>query len=419
MDKNTRGESSRKRMRKRQGRSLPYVRGFNRSLVLQAIRAYGPIARIELTELTSLTPTTITRLVDEFIKRGLVKEIGNVKGEIGRSRILLSINNEAYYVLGIDLARTSISCGVVDLSGNLLVTKRVSSDLTQHFPITLNTLKQTLYSLLEEINSQIKEKIIAIGIGSPGPLSSSKGIIISPPNFSGWKDIPLKEIIEEEFNIPTFIENDAKACALGEKWFGCCRDIDNFVYLAVGTGVGAGIIINGEIYRGAGELAGELGHTTVDIDGPHCSCGNYGCLELYTSVGSLIERIRKELKSLLKEDPLETLSLFYRVAREGDIKAVKLLNDYCFWLGIGVVNAINIFSPEAVVLGREALINGVDLIIPRVEKIVRERSFSIAAQQTKILASSIGENTGIIGAATIALQEFYKGPYRIIRPLEV
>jgi len=419
MDKNTRGESSRKRMRKRQGRSLPYVRGFNRSLVLQAIRAYGPIARIELTELTSLTPTTITRLVDEFIKRGLVKEIGNVKGEIGRSRILLSINNEAYYVLGIDLARTSISCGVVDLSGNLLVTKRVSSDLTQHFPITLNTLKQTLYSLLEEINSQIKEKIIAIGIGSPGPLSSSKGIIISPPNFSGWKDIPLKEIIEEEFNIPTFIENDAKACALGEKWFGCCRDIDNFVYLAVGTGVGAGIIINGEIYRGAGELAGELGHTTVDIDGPHCSCGNYGCLELYTSVGSLIERIRKELKSLLKEDPLETLSLFYRVAREGDIKAVKLLNDYCFWLGIGVVNAINIFSPEAVVLGREALINGVDLIIPRVEKIVRERSFSIAAQQTKILASSIGENTGIIGAATIALQEFYKGPYRIVRPLEV
>lgn len=409
-----RGESNIK-VRKKRGRNLPYVRAFNRSLVLQTIRAYSPISRIELTELTSLTPTTITSLVDEFIKRGLVKEVGNVKGEIGRSRTLLSINNGAYYVLGIDLARTSISCGVVDLVGNLLFTKRVTSDLTQNFPITLNTLKETIYSLLEELDPQIKEKIIAIGVGSPGPLSPSRGVIISPPNFTGWRDIPLKEIIEEEFKIPTFIENDAKACVLGEKWFGCCKDIDNFVYFAVGTGVGAGIIINGEIYRGAGELAGELGHTTVDVNGPQCSCGNYGCLELYTSVGSLIKRIKEKLPSLLKEDPLETLSIFYRTAREGDIKAVEILNDYCFWLGVGVVNAINIFSPQAVVLGREALISGSDLIIPRVEKIVRERSFSIASQQTKILPSSIGQNTGIIGAATIALQEFYKDPYRIIK----
>jgi glucokinase-like ROK family protein len=409
-----RGESKIK-VRKKRGRNLPYVRAFNRSLVLQTIRAYSPISRIELTELTSLTPTTITSLVDEFIKRGLVKEVGNVKGEIGRSRTLLSINNGAYYVLGIDLARTSISCGVVDLVGNLLFTKRVTSDLTQNFPITLNTLKETIYSLLEELDPQIKEKIIAIGVGSPGPLSPSRGVIISPPNFTGWRDIPLKEIIEEEFKIPTFIENDAKACALGEKWFGCCKDIDNFVYFAVGTGVGAGIIINGEIYRGAGELAGELGHTTVDVNGPQCSCGNYGCLELYTSVGSLIKRIKEKSPSLLKEDPLETLSIFYRTAREGDIKAVEILNDYCFWLGVGVVNAINIFSPQAVVLGREALISGSDLIIPRVEKIVRERSFSIASQQTKILPSSIGQNTGIIGAATIALQEFYKDPYRIIK----
>jgi len=403
----------------RRGRSLPDVRSFNRSLVLQTIRAYSPISRIELTELTSLTPTTITSLVDEFIKEGLVKEIGNVKGEIGRSRTLLSINNDAYYVLGIDLARTSISCGLVDLVGNLLTSKRVSSDLSQHFPITLNTLKEVIYSLLEDLEPRIKERIVSIGIGSPGPLSSSKGVIISPPNFTGWENIPLKEIMEEEFKISTFIENDAKACALGEKWFGCCRDIDNFVYLAVGTGVGAGIIINGEIYRGAGELAGELGHTTVDIDGPQCSCGNFGCLELYTSIGSLIKRIDEKLSHLVREDPLETLSIFYRTAREGDIQAVEILNDYCFWLGVGVVNAINIFSPQAVVLGREAIISGADLIIPRIEKQVRERSFSISPQQTKILASSIGQNTGIIGAATVALYEFYKNPYKIIRKEEI
>lgn len=402
-------------MKKRQGRNLPEVRSYNRSLVLQTIRAYAPISRIELTELTSLTPTTITSLVDEFIRRGLVKEIGNVKGEIGRSRTLLSINNDSYYVLGIDLARTSISCGLVDLLGNLLVSKRVSSNLYQHFPITLNTLKDVVHSLFEEIEPRMRKKVIAIGIGSPGPLSPSKGIIISPPNFTGWRDVPLKEIMEEEFDIPTFIENDAKACALGEKWFGSCRDIDNFVYLAIGTGVGAGIIINGEIYRGTGELAGELGHTTVDINGPQCSCGNFGCLEIYTSVGSLIERIKKKLINLVREDPLETLSIFYRTAREGNLQAIEILNDYCFWLGVGVVNAINTFSPQAVVLGREAIINGADLIIPRVEKLVRERSFSISPEQTKILASSIGKDTGIIGAATIALHEFYKDPYRMIK----
>jgi len=404
-------------VKKLRGRSLPQVRRFNRSLVLQTIRAHSPISRIELTELTTLTPTTITSLVDEFIKYGLVKEIGNIKGGVGRSRTLISINSEAYYVLGIDLARTSISAGIVDLAGNLLTVKRVSSDLNQHFPVTLNTLEETIHSLLDEISSQIKEKIIAIGIGSPGPLSPSKGVIISPPNFTGWSNIPLKEIMEREFGLPTFIENDAKACALGERWFGCCKNTDNFVYLAVGTGVGAGIIIDGDIYRGEGELAGEIGHTTIDINGPRCSCGNYGCLEIYTSVISLIDRIEKEegLKSLIRDGHIETLSSFYRSAREGNIRAVEILNDYCFWVGVGVVNIINTLSPSAVVLGREALINGSDLIIPRVEKVVAERSFFITSQQTRILASSIGQDTGVIGAATIALQEFYKSPYEMIK----
>ncbi len=404
-------------MKKLRGRSLPQVRRFNRSLVLQTIRAHSPISRIELTELTTLTPTTITSLVDEFIKYGLVKEIGNIKGGVGRSRTLISINSEAYYVLGIDLARISISAGIVDLAGNLLTVKRVSSDLNQHFPVTLNTLEETIHSLLDEISPQIKEKIIAIGIGSPGPLSPSKGVIISPPNFTGWSNIPLKEIMEREFGLPTFIENDAKACALGERWFGCCKNTDNFVYLAVGTGVGAGIIIDGDIYRGEGELAGEIGHTTIDINGPRCSCGNYGCLEIYTSVISLIDRIEKEegLKSLIRDGHIETLSSFYRSAREGNIRAVEILNDYCFWVGVGVVNIINTLSPSAVVLGREALINGSDLIIPRVEKVVTERSFFITSQQTRILASSIGQDTGVIGAATIALQEFYKSPYEMIK----
>jgi len=404
-------------VKKLRGRSLPQVRRFNRSLVLQTIRAHSPISRIELTELTTLTPTTITSLVDEFIKYGLVKEIGNIKGGVGRSRTLISINSEAYYVLGIDLARTSISAGIVDLAGNLLTVKRVSSDLNQHFPVTLNTLEETIHSLLDEISPQIKEKIIAIGIGSPGPLSPSKGVIISPPNFTGWSNIPLKEIMEREFGLPTFIENDAKACALGERWFGCCKNTDNFVYLAVGTGVGAGIIIDGDIYRGEGELAGEIGHTTIDINGPRCSCGNYGCLEIYTSVISLIDRIEKEegLKSLIRDGHIETLSSFYRSAREGNIRAVEILNDYCFWVGVGVVNIINTLSPSAVVLGREALINGSDLIIPRVEKVVTERSFFITSQQTRILASSIGQDTGVIGAATIALQEFYKSPYEMIK----
>jgi len=404
-------------VKKLRGRSLPQVRRFNRSLVLQTIRAHSPISRIELTELTTLTPTTITSLVDEFIKYGLVKEIGNIKGGVGRSRTLISINSEAYYVLGIDLARTSISAGIVDLAGNLLTVKRVSSDLNQHFPVTLNTLEETIHSLLDEISPQIKEKIIAIGIGSPGPLSPSKGVIISPPNFTGWSNIPLKEIMEREFGLPTFIENDAKACALGERWFGCCKSTDNFVYLAVGTGVGAGIIIDGDIYRGEGELAGEIGHTTIDINGPRCSCGNYGCLEIYTSVISLIDRIEKEegLKSLIRDGHIETLSSFYRSAREGNIRAVEILNDYCFWVGVGVVNIINTLSPSAVVLGREALINGSDLIIPRVEKVVTERSFFITSQQTRILASSIGQDTGVIGAATIALQEFYKSPYEMIK----
>ena len=337
----------------------------------------------------------------------------------------LEIVPDACYVVGVDLARSGIAASVIDLNGSLRHSLRVASTLNQPFDSTSARLVELLQRLLDEFGLE-RNRIVGIGIGAPGPLSTSTGVILSPPNFGGWRDVPVQQLVEEQFQLPVWIDNDANACALAEAWFGEGRTFDHFVYLAVGTGVGAGVVVNGDLYRGAHDMAGEAGHTTVDVNGLRCSCGNYGCLELYTSSTAVVAAVAKALQngetSLiadLVQGHWEMIDIYTvaKAARLGDALAIRLVEQLIRYLGAAVVNLVNLFDPDCVFLGRGVANATADLILDPIRAMVAERAFSVAAQQVQIRLATFGNDEPVLGAACLVLHKLFSEPERLLVPL--
>lgn len=397
------------------------ARSDNRVSVLEAIRRNRGISRAELAIATGLTPAAISKIVGGLLEAGLVIESGYTASGGGRPRVRLGINPEAAYVIGVDLARSGICAALVNLDGLILRRYSVASTLAHPIDVTVARLIDLLDELMQDTGPD-RTKIAGIGIGAPGPLSVRNGVILSPPNFAGWRDVPLREIVERHLGIPAWIDNDANACALAEAWLGAGQALSHFVYVAVGTGVGAGLVINGALYRGANDIAGEFGHTTVEASGPRCGCGNVGCLELYTSASAItsaaIAAIRRGEPSIVVEwiqGHLEeiTVSLLARAARCADRLAIRVFEQSARYLGVGVVNLVNLFDPEAVFLGREVVREAEDLLLDPIRAMVSERAFSIAASRVRILPATLGEEAPVLGAACLALQELFRSPERL------
>ncbi|RLE14667.1 ROK family transcriptional regulator, partial [Candidatus Aerophobetes bacterium] len=227
-----------------QGTNIAALKRQNQSLVLSIIKEYGPISRVAIARETGLTKSAISKVVGNLIRVGLVEEAGTDDTFVGRKPVTLRLSTNNYFVVGVGVERAKISVGIANLEGNIIARKTTSlrKDDTQR--IILRKIVNLIYQITKYSNVEMK-KIIGIGIGSPGPLYAHSGIILSPPNFPGWHDVPLKKLIREEFKIPVFIDNDANVAALAEKWFGNGKGIDNFIFLLLDVGIGAGIVING------------------------------------------------------------------------------------------------------------------------------------------------------------------------------
>lgn len=400
----------------------PAIRSGNRAGVLEVIRRNQGISRAELTRHTGLTQAAISNIVGDLLEQGLVIEDGHTSADLGRPRIRLAINAGRYAVIGIDLARSQIQAIVTDLHGNILHALAAASTFDHPLDITLGTLTGLIEQLLAECGD-LRSRIVGIGIGAPGPLSASEGAILSPPNFSGWRNVPIRRILQEHFGLPVFIDNDANACALAEGWFGAGQAYRNFVYFAVGTGVGAGLMVDGAIYRGAHDIAGEIGHTTVEATGPRCTCGNVGCLEMYTSALALVHAARFALMqgepSLIAElagGNYENIGVdkIAAAARRHDPLAERLMRQEVQYLGAAIVNLVNLMDPEAVFLGREVAQVAGDLLLDPLRQLVAQRAFSVAAERVELLPATLGQDAPALGAACLVLQELFQRPERVL-----
>lgn len=313
---------------------------------------------------------------------------------------------EKKYIVAVDLGGTKIGCALTDLEGNILNENTIPTNAHEGEQEVLKRVFLAIEKTLEE-GKKNTEEIKAIGIGSPGPLDSNKGIILDPPNLP-LKNIEIVKHIEDKFKIKTYLENDANAAAIGEYLFGSGKGTKNMVYITVSTGIGAGAIIDGKIYRGTTCNALELGHTTILPDGPRCNCGNFGCLEVLSS-GTAIAReankvLEQGIESSLSNYEKVTSQEVFKEASLGDKLALDIIDKALTYLGIGVANAITTFDPEKVVIGGGVAMVG-DVLFDKVKQVVKDRCFKVLNESCEVVPASLKTKSGIVGAAAVAIME--------------
>ena len=403
---------------KQSGRNLSDIRLINRSVIFRTIREVGTISRSDLAKRTGLNPATITNITRELLDQGLIIQAGPGKSRGGRRSSLLQINAQHAYIIAVRLSRHNIQAILTDLNlDNVLRRMITSSSLTHPPEISIPAMFDLIESLILESGLE-RNKILGIGICAPGPLDARQGILYEPPNFPGWPRTPIREIIETKLGFPTFLDNDANAAALAEKLFGRARDLDNYVYILIEDGVGGGVMINGDIYRGEFDAAGEIGHMTIEFNGPRCDCGNYGCLEMYTSPDSVEDRVRQAIlngRNSLVEDLVQgdldkiRFDLIVQAALESDAVAVDAIQVFTDALTVGIVNVINSFDPEAVLLGGKIGV-AKELICERLKQGTFERLMPRGEKITNIYFSELNSDAPIIGAFSLVLHELVQNP---------
>ena len=316
---------------------------------------------------------------------------------------------EKKYSIGVDLGGTNIVSAIVNYQGKIVNRLKVPTLAERGKEATIKKIMETIHENIVQSTIAL-DGIIGIGIGAPGPLDVKRGLINFAPNLPGWRDVPLKKILEDEFNLKVVLENDANAAAWGERCFGACQGVNNLVCFTLGTGIGGGIIIDGKIYHGSNYGAAELGHMTVNKDGPRCNCGNYGCLEAYSSATGIKNRIKDRIKEGIRSKFLNfddsrlfeslRLKLIFETARKGDKLTKDVVEEAISYLGIAIANIANILNPEMVVLVGGITNEGNKLLIP-LRREVKKRAFYSNYKSLKIVIGKLGGNAGVLGAAAL------------------
>ena len=311
---------------------------------------------------------------------------------------------EGRAVVGIDIGGTKTLSAVVDAQGRVLARHRIETP--QRGPKDfVQVLTRELSTLLGLAGLQ-KEDLLGLGVGAPGPLDPETGVVFEPPNLAGWRDVPLGPMLFDATGVPTWVENDANAAALGEAWVGAGVGVRDLIYITVSTGIGGGLIFNGELYHGVSGTAGEIGHMTVEPEGPVCTCGRRGHLEGLAS-GHAITRMAEEAVQAGRQTRLAALppgtltaAAVAQAAFDGDGVAREVYARAGHYIGIAVASLVNVLNPAMVVFGGGVSKVG-DLLFDTVRRVVRERAFERPAEAAKIVPAALGDDVGVIGAAAV------------------
>jgi glucokinase len=330
------------------------------------------------------------------------------------------VPEEKKWVIGVDLGGTNIVVGVLPIDGGdggVIALRTVATEAQRGAKFVVDRIVGLISEVRDEVLSRHGgglDDFAGIGIGSPGPLDRSTGTVINTPNL-GWRNFPLRDLISRGAALPATLDNDANCATYGEWWLGAGRNVQTLVGLTLGTGIGGGIVLNGEIFHGVSDAAGEIGHMTIDSTGRKCKCGNYGCLEAYASGPAIalraVEGIESGAESLLPalvDGRLEdiTAATVYEAVVLGDPYANEVMRETAKFLGAGVGNIINILNPEMVVIAGGVTRAGDHLFVPlRAE--VRRRAFKSAEEACQIVWGRLPGTAGVIGAAAVFKKETY------------
>jgi len=384
------------------------VKNFNKHAALDLIRfsAHG-LSRTDLADKMGLTRAAVSLIVTDLLENRVVQEAEIRSAPSGRPPVILEINPKAGLVGAIDMGATHMSIAVADFTARIIHEAEFLFDVKDGPEVCLSAANQNLLKLLESQGLSLSD-LTAVGVGVPGPVITEAGMVISPPIMPGWDHYPIRASLEKIFGCPVTLNNDAELGALGEWAYGAGRGEKNIAYIKVGSGIGAGLILNQQIYGGTMGAAGEIGHLTIDENGPLCSCGNHGCLEAFAGghaiakQGQLLAKSGK--RTLLSDLPLDkiTAHAVAEAARHGDLHAQEILRRAGTFIGIAIAGLINLFNPSIVVIGGGVAQVG-DILTAPIRQAVRERAMRASEQSVRITTGMLGRRSLIIGATVQAI----------------
>lgn len=393
--------------------SFELMKQLNVSAVLRIIRDNGSLSRAEIAKLTGLTPASVTNITKILIEDKFLIEskIGESSG--GRPPIILELNPDARYVIGIGIGVGVIDVVITNLSAKIISKKSmIIGDERYDYNLVFAELVNLINEVIELSNIE-RKNILGAGVALHGIVNAKSGESIHSLYY-GWKNINIKKRLEDELQLAIYVDNDVRAMALGESLFGATKDISNFVTLNISNGIGAGIIINNTPYYGVDFSAGEIGHIAVELDGDKCNCGNYGCLETVASNNNITKKAIKLIKqgvssSLIKDiDNINNLTIedICNAAKNGDEMSITVLKEAARYIGIAITNLINILNPTAIVVVGEIFEN-TTYAIDTLSEIVKNRGFKLSSENVRIIRSLLGRDASVIGAATLVIQEIF------------
>ncbi len=377
------------------------IRAINSSHVLNAIKTHGPIGRADIARRTGLSPATVTSISADLISQNLVLEKSAGDSSGGRPPILLVINPKGGYVVGIKLTETNAVCALTDLEATVIA--KSSMVLSGHNPDqVVEDLTKMITSFIREQKIS-KKQLLGVGVGVAGIVDAEEGILRQSPIY-GWENVPLRQMLQSKLNVPIYIENDVNTLTLTERWFGPGQGVDNFLTVTVGRGVGLGIVVNGQFYRGQNGGAGELGHTAIDPNGPLCACGKHGCLEAYVGDPGLVRAAQESVSKSIK-----SIDELLQLAQNGNPAAIKIFNQAGRILGLGVANLINLFNPKKIIISGEGTREGDFLFIPMKESI-QQNTMPGLFDPKIVEIIPWGDDAWARGAAGLVLRELFESP---------
>ncbi len=384
------------------------VKSFNKHAALDLIRFSGAgMSRTELAEQMGLTRAAVSLIVNDLLESRVVMEAESRSVPSGRPPIVIEINPERGLVGAIDMGATHMSIAVADFAARIHQETEIALDIKDGPEVCLAQADRLLKQILASQGLSVSD-LSAIGVGVPGPVITEAGMVVAPPIMPGWDHHPIRASLEKTWGRPVTLNNDAELGALGEWAYGAGRGEKNIAYIKVGSGVGAGLILNKQIYGGTTGAAGEIGHLTIDENGPLCNCGNHGCLEAFAG-GHAIARqgqalARSGKRTLLADLPVESITAqeVAEAARRGDLYAQEILSRAGTYIGIAIAGLINLFNPSVVIIGGGVAQVG-DMLTTPIRQAVRERAMRASEQGVRITTAMLGRRSVLIGATVQAV----------------
>ena len=392
------------------------IKAMNRNLILNILRRQGPLSRTQLTEISGLSVGAISQITSDLLDEQWIVEIGEGDYTGGRRQMMLRLNPTAGYVVGLKLMENRIVGAVTDLEATVLkyFEGRATSD---HTPIVVSAaLAHAVERALSDIDIP-RDRVLGVGIGLAGVIDCAAGIV-RDSSFFQWRDVPLAELLAARLNLPVHLENDVNTLTITEQLFGPGHDVPNFAVVTVGRGVGMGIVLNYQLYQGIHGGAGELGHITIDPDGPLCNCGKRGCLEALAADAAVLRGVElalaKGAQSCIALPP--TIEEVVQAAEQGDPLAQETLAQAGYYLGMGLAVVVNTLSPSLIIISGEGVTAGEHRLRPMFQA-MREHSFDGLLDNVQIMVKPTDDQTWARGAAGLVVGKVFESP--LIKEREV